>query len=647
MTDQQILVFAFAIGGAGVFYSLMRMLLTTRDGSFPERMLSYAKTTAEIPYALLRREYTTAWGLFLALALVLTRVDLWLVNGLVTGAVASTIAAYVGLMVSARANIHTAVAAEQGLSQSLRVAFRGSSIIGTLTASLALVSTAGFLWLVRTKAPAEESLHALLGVALGGVLMSLVSRISGGIYFRLDGRGDLADSSRVHLIGASRAADGFASYLLTLIIAMWLAKNAFGSTSSWVELPLLIGGVILPAGLIGGAFVRIGRKPRIIGSLYRGVLAAILLAGGALYYAISWFLSLAGIQPVLDHLTLFVISIMGLFLLPVIGVITEYYTAPGFPSVRRVAEAAESGAATNVVAGLALGMRSTLLPILAIAGDIIIVYYLGGGFAGQLNVGLYAIGLAAVALVSMNGIIGALNALSPIVGSAHGIATQNDLSENTRQATQTLDTAGQTIHQVARGYALTSTALVSLLMLAGFVRSFPTPLVLDPANPLLALSLLLGGLIPPWLGAHVLRASELAARVSCRAENDNSSWFCRYLGPVTQSFCLRSIPATIILAAIPVVVGLWVCREALAGILLGSLIVGLFQIIALISGGSAWSSARRYIEEGRLGGSLSEAHRAAMTGESVGGHYNDTVGSVLDPMLKTLGLVALLVAPLI
>lgn len=675
MTDNPILLLALAAGGAGIFLALARLLLVTQFESGPDALRAQAGLVRRGALSFLSREYLVGWVIAILLGLAVARLGDWVLNGFVAGLIASALAGYFGLRVALSAAPRTAAAAGAGVGPALAVAFRGANAIGLMSTGLALVSLAGTLWLVRHQASLDEALRASLGLALGGAVPSLLGRVAGGLYAKsadvgadqvgkaeagfADGdrrnAGTLADLVGDHASGVALGADLFETYVLILVIAMWLGKSAFGAESRWVELPLALAGLGLVASIVGGYCVRVGRRPRIIGALYRGALAAALAVGAGAYYGADYFFALPGVEPAFDRLSLTAIVAVGLALLPVVAIVTEYHTAQGFGPARRVALAAESGPATNVIAGLAVGMRSTFWPVAAVGAGLVTAYYLGGGFGGAHGPGLYAIALAAVGLVGLTGTLGSLAAFGTIADNAAGLAVLAELPEDARRATDLLDGAGHTGRAVVQGYALATTSLAGLLLLAGFANAFSAPVMLDLSDPLAPLSLLGGALLPYWLGGRLfegvgatagLVASEV--RRQWRDGADGAGFQPdRCVDIAARNFMCRSLVAVFVPLAVPVGVGLWLGPQALAGLLLGSLAAGLPLALSLTHGGGVWDSARRHIEAGRLGGLRSSAHRSALAGDAVGDASRGAAGAALAPLLKTLSLASLLVVPLL
>lgn len=677
MYEEPILRPVLAISGLGVLIALSWLFLAARKYRVPENIRGIADDIRISAWRVLHRELVIGWLVALALGLTLSRHGGWVANGLAMGVVLSSLAACFGLTVSVRANAYTATAGQDARSL-LTPSSQGGSAVGVMTVSLALASIAGMLLFMRVKAiPAEDAMLGAFGLALGGSVMSLVLRIAGGISSRVNqGAGNLepglahshrltgdgtAQPASVHIDGAAMSTDIFATYLLTMVASVWLAHNAFGVDSLWMEFPLVVAGVALGATIASGLLVPSGRKQRIIGTLYLGAILALLLAAGGLFFGIEWFLQLPGVTPILDAVNLFGIVAIGLALLPIIAVITEYYTAKGFAPARKVARASETGVATNIIAGLSVGMNATLMPILAITGALSMAYYLGGGFSGNSAGGFFGIVLAIVALVSVAGTMGSFDAFGSIAKSARDIHELTSIATDLNHGANALSNAGQITQSVAKGYTLASMTLASLLLLVCYTRSFSGPMALELNNPLTLLSLLAGGLLTYWFGGQLLGAIGKLSNRTHQAVNAPATSGSHYMYMAPPGMSMKSGSArfsnlgltySIVLMAfaplaITVGVGLLLGRQVLAGVLLGSLVVGLLQAMTLTSSGGVWNSARRRIDEGSSGGPSSGAHKASIAGDTVGNPCKQALGPAMGSMINTLFLTALLIAPLL
>jgi len=680
MKMSQILMFALGCGALGVVYALVTAAWVSKQSAGSEKMQEISEAIREGATAFLNREYKTVAVVAVVLAVLLVYLGKWTAIGFLVGTVGSAVAGYIGMMVSVKANVRTTEAAKKGLQEALSVAFKGGSVTGVMVVGLGLLGIAGYYTLVKSMAPVDEAFHALIGLGFGCSLMSVFARIAGGIYTKAaDVGADLVgkveagipedDPRNAAVIAdnvgdnvgdcAGMAADLYETYTVTLVAAMLLAKTVFGPESLWVEFPLLIGGISIIASIVGTYFVRLGKKQYIMGALYKGLAVAGILAAVAFYFASQWFLGLKGVEPAFTPLGVFLTALIGLVLTGLIVVITEYFTSKSFGPVKSIAAASQTGHGTNVIAGLAVSMQSTGLPVLAICGAIVCAYALGGGFAGNAGGGLFAIALSAVAMLSMTGIVVAIDSYGPITDNAGGIAEMAGLPESVRAITDPLDAVGNTTKAVTKGYAIGSAALAALVLFAEYSRSFGATLAFDLSNPKVLIGLFLGGLLPYYFGSLLMEAVGKAAggvveevrrqfrEIPGIMEGTAKPEYGKCVDIVTKSAIKQMMVPALIPVVAPVLVGFLIGKEALGGLLIGSIITGLFQAIAMTSGGGAWDNAKKFIEDGMYGGKGSDAHKAAVTGDTVGDPYKDTAGPAINPMIKVVNIVALLIVPLI
>jgi K(+)-stimulated pyrophosphate-energized sodium pump len=682
MNVSLIAIFALACGGLGVIYALVTAAWVVKQSAGSEKMQAISEAIREGATAFLNREYKTVAVVAVVLAALLLYLGIWTSIGFIVGACGSAIAGYIGMMVSVKANVRTTEAAKSGLQAALSIAFKGGSVTGIMVVGLGLLGITGYYLVAKSLAPPDALFPALIGLGFGCSLMSVFARIAGGIYTKAaDVGADLVgkveagipedDPRNAAVIAdnvgdnvgdcAGMAADLYETYTVTLVAAMLLAKTVFKDPNSpWVEFPLLIGGISIVASVIGTYFVRLGKNEYIMGALYKGLAVSGILAAVAFYFASDWFLK----QPNLNAggftaMSVFTTALIGLALTGAIVMITEYFTSKSFNPVKHIAAASVTGHGTNVIAGLAVSMKSTGAPALVICGAILWAYQLGGGFAGDTGGGLFAIALSAVAMLSMTGIVVAIDSYGPITDNAGGIAEMAELPESVRAITDPLDAVGNTTKAVTKGYAIGSAALAALVLFAEYSRSVPSGVVFDLSNPKVIVGLFIGGLLPYFFGSLLMEAVGKAAgsvveevRRQFRdipgiMEGTAKPEYGKCVDIVTKGAIKQMMLPALIPVAAPILVGFLIGREALGGVLIGSIITGLFQAIAMTSGGGAWDNAKKFIEDGMYGGKGSDAHKAAVTGDTVGDPYKDTAGPAINPMIKVINIVALLIVPLL
>jgi K(+)-stimulated pyrophosphate-energized sodium pump len=680
------IVFALFCGALGVAYALYTAGWISRQDAGNERMQEISGAIAEGARAFLAREYKTVAfaGIGILILIVVFNLGIWTAIGFAIGAVGSALAGYIGMLVTVRANVRTAQAAHTGMQSALSVAFKGGSVTGIMVVGLGIIGIAAYYYVAKSAA-GEEAFHALIGLGFGCSLMSVFARIAGGIYTKAaDVGADLVGKVEAGIpeddprnpaviadnvgdnVGdcAGMAADLYETYTVTIVAAMLLAKTLAGPESPWVEFPLLLGGVSIIASIIGTFFVKLGKSQYIMGALYKGLAVSGVLAAGAFYFVADWFLKRPGLEFLDGSMpfttgSIFVIAVIGLALTGLIVLITEYFTSTKFPPVRHIAAASQTGHGTNVIAGLAVSMKSTGMPVIIIVAAILGAYSLGGGFAGNLAGGLFAIALSAVTMLSMTGIVVAIDSYGPITDNAGGIAEMANLPDEIRNITDPLDAVGNTTKAVTKGYAIGSAALAALVLFAEYSRSFGEVLAFDLSNPKVLAGLFIGGLLPYYFGALLMEAVGRAAggvveevrrqfrEIAGIMEGTARPEYGKCVDIVTKSAIRQMMVPALIPVVVPIFVGMVIGREALGGVLIGAIITGLFQAIAMTSGGGAWDNAKKYIEDGIYGGKGSDAHKAAVTGDTVGDPYKDTAGPAINPMIKVVNIVALLIVPLL
>jgi K(+)-stimulated pyrophosphate-energized sodium pump len=692
-----VILFALMCGVLGVIYAAMTAVWVSKQDAGSAKMQEISNAVKEGAYAFLAREYKTvamvAVVLVIAIA-VIPQLGLWPAIGFIIGTVGSALAGFVGMWVTVRANVRTTQAAHKGLQAALGLAFKGGSVTGVMVVGLGIIGLASFYFIAKqaNQVNPEIAFRALIGLGFGCSLMSVFARIAGGIYTKAaDVGADLVGKVEAGIpeddprnpaviadnvgdnVGdcAGMAADLYETYTVTLVAAMLLAKTVFGADSAWVEFPMLLGGISIIASIIGTFAVKLGKSQYIMGALYKGLAVAGGLAAIVFYFVTGEFLKGASAQasliahPSFTQMNVFLMAVIGLALTGLIVVITEYFTASQYPPVKHIAKASLTGHGTNVIAGLAVSMKSTGAPVIVIVSSILGAYALGGGFNGDAAGGLFGIALSAVSMLSMTGIVVAIDSYGPITDNAGGIAEMSGLPEAIRNITDPLDAVGNTTKAVTKGYAIGSAGLAALVLFAEYSRSFPTQLYFDLSNPMVLAGLFIGGLLPYYYGSLLMEAVGKAAgsiveevrrqfrEIPGIMEYKAKPEYGKCVDIVTKGAIKQMMVPALIPVVVPIVVGLLLGREALGGVLIGSILTGLFQAIAMTSGGGAWDNAKKSFEEGvkddkgvvhKKG---SDGHKASVTGDTVGDPYKDTAGPAINPMIKVINIVALLIVPLI
>ena len=488
-----ILIFAFVCGALGIVYSFVTKAWVSSQPTGTEKMMAISAAIKEGAEAFLAREYkTVAIVAVILFAIIAATLGIWTALGFIIGTIGSALAGYFGMVVTVMANVRTTEAAKKGLQAALSVAFKGGSVTGVMVVGLGLIGISVFYMVAKSTVDVETTFHALIGLGFGCSLMSVFARIAGGIYTKAaDVGADLVGKVEAGIpeddprnpaviadnvgdnVGdcAGMAADLYETYTVTIVAAMLLAKTVFGAESLWVQFPLMIGGISIIASIIGTYFVKMGSSQYIMGALYKGLAVAGILAAIAFYAATSWFMGLlpAGEASAMSVMSVFLTAVIGLALTGLIVWITEYYTGKEYRPVQVIAKASLTGHGTNVIAGLAMSMEATALPAFCIVGAILGAFALGGGFSGNVSVGLFAIALSAVSMLSMTGIVVAIDSYGPITDNAGGIAEMAELPESVRAITDPLDAVGNTTKAVTKGYAIGSAALAALVLFAEYL----------------------------------------------------------------------------------------------------------------------------------------------------------------------------------